>query len=159
MQAFESCRALSLGGAGARRRDGWVTGIVDRAGIVHGEDAGFVSALQIEWPAWQGHRLPAPLLAVMTCRNSAHWQYLFSRIMVEFSAVDELFLMAARARRVDDALSDRERSVADRYAAGATYREIATALQLSPATVRTYLRNVFAKLGVNNKAQIVDRLR
>jgi len=159
MQAFETCRALSLAGAAAHSRDGWATGIVDRAGIVHEEDAGFMSALKIEWPDWQGHRLPAPLLAVMACRNSAHWQHLCSRITVEFSAVDDLFLMAVRVRSADDALSDRERSVADRYAAGATYREIAAALQLSPATVRTYLRNVFVKLGVNNKAQIAGRLR
>jgi DNA-binding CsgD family transcriptional regulator len=161
MQALATCRALSMASATARdgHLDGWSTAIVDRVGMVRQHDAGFVPALQMEWPDWNGQRLPTPLREGMALRNSAHWQYLGQRVMLEFSAVDDLWLAAVRPRLAGDALSAREFTVARQYATGATYREIAAALRVSPSTVRAHLRSVYAKLGVRNKVQVADRLR
>jgi len=50
-----------------------------------------------------------------------------------------------------DALSDRERAVAEKFASGLTYREIGEALFIAPSTVRTHLATVYEKLGVRNK--------
>ncbi|TIU63511.1 MAG: helix-turn-helix transcriptional regulator, partial [Mesorhizobium sp.] len=47
-----------------------------------------------------------------------------------------------------EALSDRERAVAERFAAGMTYREIGEALFIAPSTVRTHLAAIYEKLGV-----------
>ena len=48
-------------------------------------------------------------------------------------------------------LSERERSVAVRFANGMTYREIGEVLFIAPATVRTHLSAIYQKLGVNTK--------
>jgi DNA-binding CsgD family transcriptional regulator len=53
-----------------------------------------------------------------------------------------------------DCLSSRERQVAHEFAAGASYREIATMLALSPATVRRHLSNLYQKLGVASRTEL-----
>lgn len=50
-----------------------------------------------------------------------------------------------------DAPSDRELAVLQHVAAGATNAQIASALYVSESTVRTYLRRVFVKLGVQDR--------
>ena len=52
-------------------------------------------------------------------------------------------------------LSPREAEVARMVARGLTNRAIATALDISLWTVATHLRRIFAKLGVNNRAEMV----
>jgi DNA-binding CsgD family transcriptional regulator len=51
--------------------------------------------------------------------------------------------------------SAREREVLALLASGATDREIAQLLELSPATVQTHVRNAKAKLGARTRAQAV----
>ena len=53
------------------------------------------------------------------------------------------------------ALSQREREVLALTANGATNREIAAALFISEATVKTHLLNVYAKLGVDDRTAAV----
>ncbi|WP_042779060.1 LuxR C-terminal-related transcriptional regulator [Sinorhizobium fredii] len=55
-----------------------------------------------------------------------------------------------------EALSDRERAVAERFAAGLTYREIGEALFIAPSTVRTHLATIYGKLGVRNKIELAS---
>jgi len=62
-----------------------------------------------------------------------------------------------RRRRVPDALTTQERRVAELAAGGATMREIATALFVSPRTVETHLTHVYAKLGVSGKHELRRR--
>ncbi|UVK37735.1 LuxR C-terminal-related transcriptional regulator [Mesorhizobium sp. AR10] len=57
-----------------------------------------------------------------------------------------------------DALSDRERAVAERFASGLTYREIGEALFIAPSTVRTHLAAIYEKLGVNNKIALASHI-
>jgi len=54
-------------------------------------------------------------------------------------------------------LSDREREVLDLIASGATNREIADRLHLSPWTVKDYTGAVYRKLDVRNRAEAVQR--
>jgi len=58
---------------------------------------------------------------------------------------------------VADLLSDREREVLDLVAGGATNREIAAALHLSPWTVKEHTGAVYRKLRVRNRAEAVQR--
>jgi len=51
-------------------------------------------------------------------------------------------------------LSPRELQVATAYANGASYREIADALFIAPATVRTHLGSIYRKLGVSSKLEL-----
>ncbi len=55
---------------------------------------------------------------------------------------------------VVEALSNREQEVADAYAGGQSYKEIARELGLSPTTVRSHLRTVYGKLGVTSKIEL-----
>ena len=60
----------------------------------------------------------------------------------------------AAAGRGIDALSDREREVARRIAEGASNREIAEALVVSPKTVERHVTNILAKLGLRNRTEL-----
>ena len=55
----------------------------------------------------------------------------------------------------DNSMTDRQRDVLKLVAVGETTRSISDALFMSPATVKRELRNVFDKLGVNNRAHAV----
>lgn len=56
-------------------------------------------------------------------------------------------------------LSPREREIADAYVGGASYKEIARRIDLSPATVRTHLRTIYRKLEVASKLELAETLR
>ncbi|WP_029138729.1 response regulator transcription factor [Nakamurella lactea] len=58
---------------------------------------------------------------------------------------------AARQRRALDRLSDRETEVLRRMARGATNKEVAEALFVSEATVKSHVGAIFAKLGVRDR--------
>jgi TolB-like protein/DNA-binding CsgD family transcriptional regulator len=55
-------------------------------------------------------------------------------------------------------LSDRERLVATKFAAGMTYREIGETLFIAPTTVRTHLSTIYRKLGVRSKFDLAKAL-
>lgn len=63
------------------------------------------------------------------------------------------------SRRHDSPLAPRELGAAMLYAQGRSSKDIAATLGLTPATVRTYLRNAYALLGVRNKVELVAALR
>jgi two-component system response regulator DesR len=55
------------------------------------------------------------------------------------------------------ALTGREREVLERVADGATNREIATSLHLSPHTIKEHTSALYRKLDVRNRAEAVQR--
>ncbi len=63
--------------------------------------------------------------------------------------------LAPDDRRVLDELTNREREVLTRLASGLSNAEIAAALYVSEATVKTHLSNVLAKAGVRDRVQAV----
>ena len=54
-------------------------------------------------------------------------------------------------------LSEREREVLEAIASGATNREIAASLFLSPHTVKEHTSSLYRKLGVRNRAEAVQK--
>ncbi|HTE59585.1 MAG TPA: helix-turn-helix transcriptional regulator, partial [Solirubrobacteraceae bacterium] len=56
-----------------------------------------------------------------------------------------------------DGLTPRERDVCDLVVGGATNREVATALFLSPRTVEHHLRVAYRKLGVRSRTELAAR--
>ena len=58
-----------------------------------------------------------------------------------------------------EVLTERERSVLQELAAGHSNRQIADALFIGEATVKTHLHNIYAKLDVANRVQAIGRAR
>lgn len=81
---------------------------------------------------------------------------------LERRARAELVAVGARPRRSavtgPEALTRRERQVAELAAAGRSNREVAQELYLTKRTVETHLTRVYRKLGIGSRAQLADGL-
>ncbi|MGW7535360.1 AAA family ATPase [Amycolatopsis sp. NPDC054798] len=62
----------------------------------------------------------------------------------------------SRSSHTYDRLTMQEMHIAREVAAGATSKEVATRLFLSPRTVDAHLRNIFRKLGITSRRQLRD---
>lgn len=69
--------------------------------------------------------------------------------------VDQVALPAARQEMLLGAISPREREVLLAVAAGGSNREIAAALFLTEATVKSHVRSLLTKLGMASRVQLV----
>jgi DNA-binding NarL/FixJ family response regulator len=56
-------------------------------------------------------------------------------------------------------LSQREQAVLDHLARGFTYAEAAKQLSISPSTVQTHVKNIYAKLAVHSKTEAIFEAR
>jgi DNA-binding CsgD family transcriptional regulator len=73
--------------------------------------------------------------------------------------VERRIVTHPRAKTGWDSLTDSELTVVHLIAEGATNRFVAQQLHLSPHTVKTHLRNAFAKLGITSRAQLAQLMR
>lgn len=109
-----------------------------------------------EWLRRQGRRRDA-----RTNLRAAHEQ-LSAMGMEAFTrrAADELRATGEQARsrspHTYDQLTMQEVHIARLVATGATSKEVATRLFLSPRTVDAHLRNIFRKLGITSRRQLRD---
>jgi DNA-binding NarL/FixJ family response regulator len=95
--------------------------------------------------------LDLPLATVRTY-VSRIYQRLGVRNRVELALV-----MCSEACRDRTSLTPTLTRVADAIARGLSDKEIAVLLDLELATVRTYVRRVYARLGVHNRVQLTRR--
>lgn len=126
--------------------------VADAAGVLHSAEPRFLALLQMEWPDWDGPILPAELKRALLRQEG----YCGRRLELRSFHATGLSLLEARMRSALDALSPRERTVAEAFGAGRSYKEIAARLNLSPATVRHYLRRIYSKANVSNKAALAQ---
>ncbi|OBJ09098.1 LuxR family transcriptional regulator [Mycobacterium sp. 1245499.0] len=73
--------------------------------------------------------------------------------------VERRIVTHPRAKTGWDSLTDSELTVINLIAQGATNRDVATELHLSPHTVKTHVHNAFAKLGITSRAQLAQLMR
>jgi DNA-binding CsgD family transcriptional regulator len=66
----------------------------------------------------------------------------------------ELFVSSSGAINPFDCLSRREREIAALVAYGSSNKEVARHLHISPNTVSSHLRQIFAKLGLVRRAEL-----
>ena len=133
---------------------GMAWAVADYRAYLHEVSSAFVSRIQAEWPEWAGSCLPEPLLNCLSDRCSFQGR----NVVVEISPIEGFYFLEARSLRAFERLAPREREVAESYAQGRTYAEIAAALSLSPATVRNHIAHCFKKLGVTNKSELIHRV-
>lgn len=72
---------------------------------------------------------------------------------------DRLACLSGEPAWETDALTRREREVAQRVADGLSNKEIAIDLRIGPATVKNHVHNILEKLHVRRRAAVADRLR
>jgi DNA-binding NarL/FixJ family response regulator len=71
-------------------------------------------------------------------------------------------MSALRERKMESAdfgLSDRLQQVLDHMVSGKTIPQVAKMLRLSPSTVHGYVKEIYKKLNVHNRAQLVGKVR
>jgi DNA-binding CsgD family transcriptional regulator len=73
--------------------------------------------------------------------------------------VERRIVTHPRAKTGWDSLTDSELTVINLIADGSTNRSVAQQLHLSPHTVKTHVRNAFAKLGITSRAQLAQLMR
>lgn len=129
--------------------------VVDAIGMLHAAEPGFERLIRLEWSEWEGPFLPAPLLAAIAANRAIH---LGKAVKASFDLVRESRLVTLAKRSPGDLLSPRERTVAEGFAKGETYKELAKRLGLSPATVRHHIRAIYEKLEVADKAALATLL-
>lgn len=104
---------------------------------------------------WQGTMLP-PSVTTALARLPCSVMLGGAKLVLAPAGGLVAMVLAGEGRRA--LLSPRELSAALLYARGQSYKEIARAMGLTPATVRTYLRNAYASLGVSNKIELAAAL-
>jgi DNA-binding CsgD family transcriptional regulator len=68
--------------------------------------------------------------------------------------VERRIVSQPRAKTGWDSLTDSELKVVSLIAQGVTNRDVAAQLHLSLHTVKTHIRNAFAKLGINSRTEL-----
>ena len=109
-----------------------------------------------------------PSQQAATTESSASPEYI-QKVLAAFPASEtdsvkehekeELTETSAANARLIEPLSTREQEVLDLLAAGLSNEEIANQLVVSVGTVKTHMRNIYGKLGVNSRTKAIARAR
>ncbi len=126
--------------------------LLSRQGVVQVADPRFGPLVQREWPDWPGGSLPAAVMAGTGGGGQRH--FVGHHIDIALAPHGDLLIATARPRSRSSVLTARERAVATRFAQGQTYKAVARSLGIAPATVRHHLRQVYSKLGIQDKGAI-----
>jgi LuxR family maltose regulon positive regulatory protein len=98
----------------------------------------------------------AELLTGMRTENERTKEYIH-RLLSAFGRDQELCPSGLRPQPLIEALSERELQVLQLLTTDLSGPEIARELVVSVSTVRFHTRNIYGKLGVNNRRQAVAR--
>jgi DNA-binding CsgD family transcriptional regulator len=128
--------------------------LVNLQGRIEMADSAFPRMLREEWAAWQGLQLPEPLLARLASPGCFHGR----RIEVTIARQGTWFVCSASTPGPHALLAPGEMAVARRFAAGMSHKQIARELGVSPHTVRSQIKRLYAKLDVHDKAAMAQRL-
>lgn len=130
--------------------------VSDACGVLHFAEPGFSELLREEWPDWRGPYLPGELLQSVSPAPTDDMA--LQRIVVSVSGVAQQLIITATRRPQAGRLSPQESAVAEAFAQGLSYKEVARQLGRSPATVRHHLRSAYVKLGVRDKGALAKVL-
>lgn len=121
-------------------------------GRVQSADEMFQQHLRAAQPNWEGLSLPFSVEWVEElATHGMTWKHLFVRVDREAAC----YHLRVRKDRRTPELSQREFEIAERVAKGLTFKEIARELTVAPSTVSTHLYNLYDKLGIRRRAQLV----
>lgn len=145
----ESLGALKVRADGDARASLAIAGL---DGTLHFVGPRFAELMRLEWPQWPGVRLPAEVMDAFARPGGQSWAC--RSIAIAAERIGGLLFVHGRTQPPSARLSSRELHIAALYGAGRSHKEIARELALSPVTVRNHLQHIYAKLRVNDKAQL-----
>jgi DNA-binding CsgD family transcriptional regulator len=137
-------------------RGGVGIALVDRSGRLNAIDAEFVRLLREVVPDWNGTRLPFEIQEPIDPTRPG---FVFKGLWVAIQPQPSGHELRIRPDRRAIKLSDRELEIAERVAEGFTFREIGMEIGVAPSTVSTHLYNLYAKLGIRRRAELVAWLK
>ena len=127
--------------------------IVDEHGVIESADRAFEDYLRRADDSWDGKKLPFDFHWEPRLAASGHaLRGLFYRVD---QAAGKFHVRVRKDRRLPS-VSTRELQVAKKLAGGMTFKEIARDLELAPSTVSTHAYNLYDKLGIRRRAQLVE---
>ncbi|QIT56194.1 helix-turn-helix transcriptional regulator [Aquisalimonas sp. 2447] len=127
--------------------------IVNRAGWVLASRSPFAALMRAEWGA-TAHRMPHAVLPQQPMTR--HWRG--RAVQIRMQPLGEYYLVRVAPRTPLDRMTEREQQVAERFACGLSYKEVARELGIAPGTVRNHLAHIYDKLGVSTKLELVRLL-
>jgi DNA-binding CsgD family transcriptional regulator len=159
MQALALNRVMHLGqlGDADKAMSPYGSAIADARGVLYHADPQFRGLAQAEWSDWRGPTLPMALIASLVA--SGQERFVGQTLVVRRYFEHGLLFLKARSRCPADQLNLREWTIARRIAKGESHKEIAQALNRSPATVRNQIQTIYEKLQVGNIATLIEALR
>lgn len=141
---------LSLSETG--QRVSYSSAAVDLHGILHVSDDRFAKILREEWSDWRGPKVPERLASHLATNQGR--AFVGGAIVVRANPFKDLIALRVRPKATYDKLSVREQQISQLFTSGQSQKEIARLLSISPATVNNHITSVYAKLGINDKAQL-----
>lgn len=135
----------------------WSMAVVDHAGNLIVSDDEFNHLLEEEWQCCKHIALPAELYHAITGKPDQPFK---GREIIVFNyKINHLVFLKGRRRLPIDRLTTREHEIAKLIAQGLTYKEIARALNIAPATTRNHMQSILEHANVHNHAALAVQLQ
>lgn len=135
---------------------GQASAVCDRQGWIRNADPEFIDLLLGQWPEWTAPALPPELEAWLDSGGAEPCKA--GELIITSRMLDDMTLLQARTRGPLALLSAREEQIAEAFASGLSYKQIAEDLFVSPSTVRRHLENIYKKLDVSNKVELFQAI-
>ncbi|MDB5969235.1 MAG: LuxR family transcriptional regulator [Hydrocarboniphaga sp.] len=129
--------------------------IVSLEGYLLSATASFRDLLRAAHRNWDGVSLP---FNVDCPEDGPIAGFIYQGLHVSGKRAGEHFEVQIRTNRRHPELSAREQEIARRVARGLTFKEIGRELDVAPSTVSSHLYNLYSKLGIRRRAELVDWL-
>ena len=123
------------------------------SGVVIACDARFIKLVNQEFGAWDERRLPFEAGA---SEDFSQHGRVVGRLWLRIRPQGQYLHISMRPDRRAATISPREYDIAARIADGKTFREVANDLELAPSTVSTHVYNLYAKLGLKKRSELVQ---
>jgi DNA-binding CsgD family transcriptional regulator len=153
---FQARRINDRLSSAAQRQHKALLLISDLNGCLQFSDDGANRMLQAEWPQWTPPELPPAFFSNL--RDSSNGRHIGRTLSASMSVHGRHVHILLEGRSPSAQLTPAELSIARLAVTGASYKQIAAALHLSPATVRNQLHRIYTKLGISNKTALTGVL-
>ncbi len=124
-----------------------VAAVVDKEGVLHEVEQGFLDLLESKYPEWKGMYLPFDL-------EEGKDSFVVDDLCIEVSSLADLLLVRLHVEGPLDSLTARERQVVFAVCRGLSHKAVARELGLASTTVSSHLYRAYHKLGVESRSAL-----